>query len=233
MKTLATFNSIQTANNFVYFIRRKFECDLVVTQTDSRTFTVSVKDKQYDGTVPHALRVMSSLVRSYEDALNEVAVAIEEDRLDDYLSSIIAGNENMSLHELQERRIENILGKDLLKVSDKSLDVYLNYLKKHLVKPCLLTGIEDFRWEEYYVIGPGDEKEYEELKKTRPSYTDTFEFLEFDDDYCSVEEGLFIWAKRVSDRKKFPFPLEELKAVDDRSKNYILLHDYSCWFVNY
>lgn len=233
MKTLATFNSIQTANNFVYFIRRKFECDLVVTQTDSRTFTVSVKDKHYNDTVPHALRVMSSLVRSFEDAINEVATAIEEDRLDDYLSSIIAGNENMSFYEQQERRIENILGKDLLKVSDESLEVFLNYLKKFIVKPCLLTGRDDFRWEEYYVIGPGDEKEYEELKKTRPSYTDTFEFLEFDDDYCNIEEGLFIWAKRVSDGKKFPFPLDELEAVDDRSKNYILFEDYGSWFANY
>ena len=172
-------------------------------------------------------------MRSFEDALDEVAMAIEEDRLNDYLSSIIAGNEHMSFYEQQERRIENILGKDLLEVSNESLGVYLNYLKKHIVKPCLLTGREDFKWEEYYVIGPGDIKEYEELKKTKPSYTDTFEFLEFDDNYYNEEEGLFIWGKRVSDGKKFPFPLEDLEAVDNRSKNYILFEDYSSWFVNY
>ena len=139
----------------------------------------------------------------------------------------------MSHYEKQERRIENILGKDLLKVSNESHDVYLKYLKKHILKPCLLTGREDFRWEEYYVIGPGDEKEYEELKKTKPSYTDTFEFLEFDDNYYDVEGGLLIWAKRVSDGKEFPLPLEYLKAVDNKSNNYILFEDYSSWLVNY
>ena len=107
------------------------------------------------------------------------------------------------------------------------------YLKEQIEKPCLLTGREDFRWEEYYVIGPGDKKEYEELKKTKPSYTDTFEFQEFDNNYYNVEKGLFIWTKRVSDGKKFPLPLEELEAVDNRSKNYILFEDYSYWFVNY
>ncbi|MCJ7582605.1 MAG: hypothetical protein MUP98_18985 [Candidatus Aminicenantes bacterium] len=57
----------------------------------------------------------------------------------------------------------------------------MDYLKKNLSYPCVLTGIEDFNWEEFYVFGPGDKEEYEELKKTKPSYMDTFELLELID----------------------------------------------------
>jgi IS30 family transposase len=34
------------------------------------------------------------------------------------------------------------------------------------------TGIEDFQWEEIYVISPGDKEEYDNLKKTQSSYID-------------------------------------------------------------
>jgi hypothetical protein len=37
--------------------------------------------------------------------------------------------------------------------------------------------MEDFRWEEYYVFGPGYQKEYEKLKKKNPSYTDHYQIL--------------------------------------------------------
>ena len=69
-------------------MRRKFKCDLIITQTDSRTHTVSVKDEQYHDTVPHALRVMSSFVRSFEDELEEIAKALEENRIEDYITKL-------------------------------------------------------------------------------------------------------------------------------------------------
>jgi hypothetical protein len=48
-----------------------------------------------------------------------------------------------------------------------------------IVITCELTGIEDFRWEEFYILEPGDKKEYEELKKTKPSYQDVYKLVWF------------------------------------------------------
>jgi hypothetical protein len=44
--------------------------------------------------------------------------------------------------------------------------------------------------------------------------------------------GILVNLKRVSDKKKFTLPLAELKATDEKLKNYQLLDDYSVWFVN-
>jgi hypothetical protein len=139
----------------------------------------------------------------------------------------------MSDLDEQLRRIARTLGKDKIpEVNNKTLNTCLAYLKKTLEFPCYLTGMEDFSWEERYIFGYGSEAEYEELKKTQPSYTDTFELLGFDD---VVDEGCGILAqvKRVLDEKKFTLPLADLKATDERSKNYLLLDDFSVWFVNY
>lgn len=98
--------------------------------------------------------------------------------------------------------------------------------------PCHLTGIEDFSWEERYVFGYGSKTEYEKLKKTQPSYTDTFEFIGFDDE-INGGYGILVKVKRVSDKRKFTLPLADLKSTDEQSKNYQLLDDFSVWFVNY
>ena len=105
-------------------------------------------------------------------------------------------------------------------VNDENLEKYFQYLNKNIAFPCIVTGIEDFRWEEFYVLGPGDKDEYEELKKTQPSYTDHYRILSFDDHYDE-------------DNGKFTLPLEDLEAVDKTSINYQILDDYSVWFVNY
>ncbi len=107
-----------------------------------------------------------------------------------------------------------------------------NYLEINLELPVKLTGIEDFNWEEYYIFGPGDEREYEELKKTRPSCRDTFNMIRIDD-YRDDDYGLFAKLTRVSDKKRFQISLADLKAIDIESKNYQLLDDYSVGFVNY
>jgi hypothetical protein len=139
----------------------------------------------------------------------------------------------MSNLDEQERRIARTLGEDEVPaVNNKTLRTYLAYLKKNLEFPCYLTGMEDFSWEERYIFGHGSQTEYEKMKKTQPSYTDTFELLGFED---VIDEGYGILAqvKRVSDKKKFTLPLADLKATDKRSKNYQLLDDFSLWFVNY
>jgi hypothetical protein len=139
--------------------------------------------------------------------------------------------------DAQDKRIAAILGESEDLDFDEAVKVFYEYLKSHLSLPCIVTGIEDFRWEEIYVFGPGDEEEYDRLKKTQPSYTDQYELLGID---CEDESGwMLFWGedigadvRRISDGKKFLLGLSELKAIDKKSKNYELLDDYSVWFVN-
>jgi hypothetical protein len=138
----------------------------------------------------------------------------------------------MDKYEKQDRRIVGILGTKKLDVTRKTLSTYLKYLKNHVEIPCQLTGIEDFEWEEAYVFGFGSKREYEELRKTKPSYTDKFNLIDFINDIDDEYDGIFVNVQRLSDKKKFVLPLADLKSTDKKSKNYQLLDDYSVWFVN-
>jgi hypothetical protein len=133
--------------------------------------------------------------------------------------------------EKQDARICANLATKNLAVTKAKLKTYLRYLKGTLEFPVKVKGIEDFEWEEYYVFGPGSQREYEQLKKTNPSYTDTFNLLGLVEE---VEdwEGILAKLVRLSDKKRFTLPLADLRATDKSSKNYELLDDYSVWFVN-
>jgi hypothetical protein len=138
----------------------------------------------------------------------------------------------------QFQRIDAILGDSMNRGFPAAVKVFFEHLRRSLVLPCEVTGIEDFRWEEFYVIGPGSQKEYERLKKHQPSYRDRFELMEIEMDVYSewmlfVVEDIAAHVRRKSDRKKFTLGLAELKAVDERSPNYQLLDDYAVFFVNY
>jgi len=144
----------------------------------------------------------------------------------------------MSDFDKQDVRIAKILldtilldVDDIPEVSHESLERYFAHLKSNLTFPCYLTGIEDFPWEERYVFGYGNEAEYEKLKKKQPSYTDTFNLLNLDEE-INEDYGLLVDVERTSDNKKFTLPLADLKAIDEHSMNYQLLDDYSVWFVN-
>ncbi len=142
---------------------------------------------------------------------------------------------NRSKYAEEDRRILEALGAkedDDISVSDETLSRYLDYLKENLALPCIVTGREDFSWEEYYVIGPGKKSEYEKLKKTRPSYTDEFEIMDFHDEFGDMGEPL-VHVRRISDKKEFDLPLADLEAVDEESRNAQLLDDFSSWFVNH
>lgn len=137
----------------------------------------------------------------------------------------------------QDKRIASILGEIEDLNFDETIDIFYEYLKSNLLLPCKVTGIEDFRWEEIYVFGYGDEDEYDHLKKTQPSYTDRYELLGID--RKSQSEWMLFWeddigaiVRRISDGKEFLLGLSELKATDKKSKNYELLDDYSVWLVN-
>jgi hypothetical protein len=140
--------------------------------------------------------------------------------------------QKMNERETQETRIEHILGDDNLNVSNESLVKYLAYLKNNIIIPCELTGSDDFQWEEFYILGPGDKNEYEELKKTRPSYKDIYTFISIDEQIEDMP-GLMVKVKRISDRKQFVLPLVDLKVTNTKSPNFQLIDDYADWYVNY
>ncbi len=131
-----------------------------------------------------------------------------------------------------EQGITEILGADDQAVTLKSLTLYRDYLRKNLETPCVMTGVEDFPWEEKYVLGVDNAIEKEDLKKKPPSRSDIYE-LKRCEDLIDEVTGILVKVKRVEDNQRFIFELVSLKAVDERSKNYRLLDDYSMWFVKY
>lgn len=138
----------------------------------------------------------------------------------------------------QFQRIDAILGDSAERDFTEAVGVFYAHLHKHLVLPCAVTGTEDFRWEERYVFGPGDPKEYARLKKSRPSYQDHYELVAIEKGVVSewmlfAGDDIAAQVRRKSDGQEFTLGLAELKAVDKRSSNYRLLEDYAVFFVNY
>ena len=110
----------------------------------------------------------------------------------------------------QTAKIENIFPdglKDIYKNLD-TLEIYKRFLIYNLDFPVELTGIEDFDWEEFYVLGPGSKKEYELLKKTKPSYTDIYDLISIDNEF-DEHFGLMANLTRKSDKKTFQIPLAD------------------------
>jgi hypothetical protein len=137
--------------------------------------------------------------------------------------------------EQQDRRIADLFGTHTVpKVTEETLALYLDYLQQHLEVPCHLTGIESlgcFAWEVSYIFGRRRPKEYAQRKQQQPSYTDTYAFLRFEEEYDPYD-GLAVKVKRVADSKRFVLPLAHLKATEKPSNNHQLLDDYVVWFVN-
>ena len=139
-------------------------------------------------------------------------------------------------YEEQEQRIGGIVGLDrdgeINFVSEKTLNSFYEYLVQNLTLPCEVTGSEDFPWEEYYIIGGGSKKEHNKLRKTKPSYLDTYDLLKV---VYTVEDysELMVAVKRTSDKKKFTLSLADLEATDGNSQNYQLIDDYAFWYVNW
>jgi hypothetical protein len=129
-----------------------------------------------------------------------------------------------------EKRIHGILG-DNERRTKHNANRYRKYLLKNLSLPILVTGSVDFPWEEPYVIGGWDKREYEELKKTNPSYKDTFELeaLLLPNEHADIVAQL----RRLSDGERFTIGLSWLSYHDKRSAAYTLLNDYSIWHANY
>jgi hypothetical protein len=144
----------------------------------------------------------------------------------------------MNRTDRQFQRIEAVLGGSEKRGFDELADTFFGHLQRGLALPCEVTGIEDFDWEEYYVLGPGNPKEYARLKKSQPSYRNRFELLAIERGVASewmlfAGEDIAAHVRRMSDGREFFLGLAELKAVDKRSPNYQLLDDYAVFFTNY
>lgn len=149
---------------------------------------------------------------------------------------VIETDETDDIDEAEENivrvmKILNFVNEKDIEVDNENLGKYFDYLNENLDLSDLVTGMENFRWEGYYVFGPGEQKEYEKLKKKNASYTDKYQILSLEEyDY---EDSILVNVKRISDKKKFTLPLVDLKAVDQDSNNFQLLEDFSMWFWNY
>ena len=130
------------------------------------------------------------------------------------------------------KRIATVFGTDKTpEVGKEGLQIYRAHLLQHLDKEAVLTGREDFLWEEFYVFGPGDRKEYEELKKGRASYTDTFVLVDIPNKTIG-DHDLIERVRRLSDKKKFEIGLSWLTTKKKRTEAYQLLDDFATWIVN-
>ena len=128
----------------------------------------------------------------------------------------------------QDLRIEAILGDEEADVCDENTEMYYDHLKNNLTLPCEVAGIEDFRWEEFYIVGFGDAREHKKLRENQPSCKDKYNLLDIEmgissEWMCYAEEDLAARVKRKSDGKEFYLGLSEIESLNKKSHNYQLL----------
>ncbi len=150
-------------------------------------------------------------------------------------SQRVQGEHAVSMDEAF-KRIAAIVGNDSERSFEDELAIFFQHLQKHLVLPLKVTGSEDFRWEEIYVIGPGDRGEYSRLRKNQPSYQDEYELLQIElgpvSEWMLFHDDIAAHVRRLTDGKQFILGLAELKSVGKPSPSGRLLHDYGIFFVN-
>ena len=165
---------------------------------------------------------------------NEVDLTEPRDQQQAVDEKINALNERFGYisSEEQHQHIVQILDSEDLSVCKENLERFYVYLSEYLKYPCTLTGMEDFSWEEPYVLGIFDAEEYEQLKRKRASYTDHFQLVRMEDIIDDML-GILVKVKRTSDKKVFVLPLWDLKTADRNDNNHQLIDDYSWWMTNY
>ena len=166
-------------------------------------------------------------LRASEMYLGESDIEFAEPRPDEDLVE-----RNIVVLDEEEKRIAEILGDTDIYYSDEKLEKYRKFLEANLNPNLLLTGREDFSWEERFLFGYGDKYEYKEMKKTRPSYKDLFRFMAIEDE-IDDRWKLVAKVKRLSDRKFFSIPLCDLAPKDEECLDYNILKDYSSWITNW
>ena len=132
-----------------------------------------------------------------------------------------------------EKRIAEALGaQEVPEVDERNLLKYRKHLLGRLDKGTVLTGREDFPWEEKYVIGPGNLAEYERLKKTNPSYKDEYKLFDISETETQ-ENDLIAVVERLSDKKRFEIGLSWLTTKNKNSKDFQPIDDFATWVVNW
>jgi len=143
----------------------------------------------------------------------------------------------MTKQDEQFERIEAVVSGSEDQTLGEAVARFYEHLSRTLELPCEVTGVEDFNWEERYVIGPGSPKEWQRLRKTQPSYQDCYNLLKITNDEESEwmlfpGEDIAAHVRRKSDGKEFVLGLAELKATDKKSRNFQLLEDFAVFLVN-
>jgi hypothetical protein len=135
--------------------------------------------------------------------------------------------------DIEDQRIAKALGvREVPDVNEKNLIKYRKFLLERLDKTTVLTGREDFPWEEMYVFGPGDPAEYQRLKKSQPSYKDEYTLIGIAEQ--TIEEtDLVAKVQRLSDKKHFQIGLSWLTTLDDESRDFQALDDFATWVANW
>ena len=129
-----------------------------------------------------------------------------------------------------EKRIHDVVGEDNARCA-RNAERWRTHLLHCLPLPIRVTGIEDFPWEEPYIFGVWDQKEYARLKKTRPSYTDTFDLIGIEGP--DRHDDLVARVRRITDRKVLQIGLSWLRTEDKNDPLYTTLNDYAIWHTNY
>ena len=91
--------------------------------------------------------------------------------------------------DAQDKRITSILQGNEDLDFDAAVKVFYEYLKSHLLLPC--NRSRRFQMGRNLRFGPGNEEEYDHLKKTQPSYTDQYELLGID--YDAKSGWMLFW----------------------------------------
>ena len=132
----------------------------------------------------------------------------------------------------EEQLIRQILDSEDLSITEETQNKFYKYLQEHIKYPCIVTGTEDFSWEEPYLLGIFDDREYQKLKKTKPSYTDRY-YLKGPVKIIDELYGIIFRVKRISDNRLFELPLWDLETADKQDSSTSLLKAYSFWMTNY
>lgn len=123
---------------------------------------------------------------------------------------------------------------ELPEATNEMLTRYYDYLLDKLPVGLRLTGREDlgyFGWEERFIWGGGNDKEYKELKEKFASCDDKFKFIRLHS--ISEEFGIMAEVQRITDKNLFTIPLADLVTLEEKIKEHQLIEDYSSWFVNF
>ena len=142
----------------------------------------------------------------------------------------------MAKEAARHLRIRAILGNWEDLAFDQCQEIFAKHLAEHLKLPCEVKGIEDFNWEEYYIIGPGDQAKHRWLRKTQPSFRDRYDLLRIElgpsSEWMLFGDDIAAFVRRRSDGREFWLGLSELEAKRSDPANRQLLDDYSFWFAN-